>query len=63
MALLLAAIGLAKLIQSFLFGVEAADPATLVAVPLVLGSVAVLAAFVPARRASRVDPVEALRTE
>jgi putative ABC transport system permease protein len=60
---LVLAIGLAKLIQSFLFGVEAADPATLVAVPLVLGSVAVLAAFIPARRASRVDPVEALRTE
>ena len=60
---LVLAMGLALLIQSFLFGVEAADPATLIAVPLLLGSVAVLAAFVPARRASRVDPVEALRTE
>lgn len=60
---LVLAIGLARLIQSFLFGVEAADPATLIAVPLLLGSVAALAAFVPARRASRVDPVEALRTE
>jgi ABC-type antimicrobial peptide transport system permease subunit len=60
---LVLAIGLAMLIQSFLFGVEALDPATLIAVPLLLGSVAVLAAFVPARRASRVDPVEALRTE
>ena len=57
------AMGLARLIQSFLFGVEAADPATMVAVPLVLGSVAFLAAFVPARRASRVDPVRALRSE
>jgi predicted permease len=60
---LVLAIGLAKLIQSFLFGVEAADPATLIAVPLMLGTVAGLAAFLPARRASQVDPVEALRTE
>ena len=57
------ATGLAQLIQSFLFGVAAADPATLVAVPLLLGTVAFLAALVPARRASRVDPVEALSTE
>jgi putative ABC transport system permease protein len=57
------AMALAQLIRSFLFGVEPADPVTLVAVPLLLGSVAALAAFIPARRASRVDPVEALRTE
>lgn len=57
------AVGLARLIQSFLFGVEAADPVTIVVVPLLLGAVAGMAAFVPARRASRVDPVEALRTE
>jgi len=57
------AMALARLIQSFLFGVEAADPVTLVAVPLVLGAVAALAAFIPARRASRVNPVEALRME
>jgi predicted permease len=56
-------IGLATLVRSFLFGVEPVDPVTLFAVPLLLGSVAVVAAFVPARRASRVDPVEALRAE
>jgi predicted permease len=53
----------ALLIRSFLFGVEPADPATLVTVPILLGLVAAAAAFLPARRASRVDPVEALRTE
>jgi ABC-type antimicrobial peptide transport system permease subunit len=57
------AFALGRLIQSLLFGVEPADPATLVAVPLLLGSVALAAALIPARRASRVDPVEALRTE
>ena len=60
---LVLAVLMAHLIQSFLFGVQAADPATLIVVPILLGSVAVLAAFVPARRASRVDPVEALRRE
>jgi predicted permease len=54
---------LGRLIESFLFGVRAADPATLVAVPLLLGAVALLAAYLPARRASQVDPLEALRTE
>jgi ABC-type lipoprotein release transport system permease subunit len=39
------------------------DPLTFVAVPLVLGSVAVLASWIPARRASRIDPVTALRAE
>ena len=53
----------ARLIRSFLFGVEPADPATLIAVPLLLGTVATVAALIPAMRASRVDPVEALRTE
>ena len=57
------AVGLGRLIESFLFGVRPADPVTLLAVPLMLGSVAILAAYVPARRASRVDPVEALKTE
>ncbi len=60
---LLAAYASAKLIQSMLFGVEARDPLTFVAVPLVLLSVAVAASVIPAVRASRVDPVEALREE
>ena len=55
--------GLTRLIASFLFGVEASDPATFVAVPAVLAAVALGAVALPARRASRVDPVLALRGE
>ena len=53
--------GLTRLIASFLFGVAAADPVTYVAVPLLLAAVALGAVAVPARRASRIDPVLALR--
>jgi predicted permease len=60
---LAAAYGLAQLIGQFLVGIEPGDPTTLIGVPLLLGTVALLAAFVPARRASRVDPVDALRHE
>lgn len=55
--------GAARLIQSQLYGVEAADPLTLVAGGLILVAVAVLAAWLPARRAGRVNPIEALRAE
>ena len=58
-----AASGLTRLIASFLFGVEASDPATFLAVPIVLTAVALAAVAVPARRASRIDPVLALRGE
>ena len=58
-----AALGLTRLIASFLFGVEASDPATFLAVPIVLAAVALAAVAVPARRASRIDPVLALRGE
>jgi ABC-type antimicrobial peptide transport system permease subunit len=53
----------ARLLSQLLFGVGAFDPATFVAVPALLGVVALLAAYLPARKASRVDPVSALRAE
>ncbi|MFZ0630486.1 MAG: ABC transporter permease [Acidobacteriaceae bacterium] len=57
------AIGAAVLMQSLLFGVDAWDVPTLVGVSAVLGSFALLASYLPARRAARVNPVEALRAE
>lgn len=60
---LVAALALARIIESLLFGVTPFDPATLVVVPLVLGAVALLASWVPARRAMRLDPVSALRED
>ena len=57
------AIAGSRLVESFLFGVSPTDPVTLVVVPLVLIAVALAAALIPARRASRVDPVSALRYE
>ena len=60
---LTAAVGLTRLMSSLLFGVNSLDPLTYGAVSIVLGSVALLATYLPARRASSVDPVEALRWE
>jgi predicted permease len=60
---LVLALLLAGGLSGLLFGTAALDPLTFVAVPLVLGGVAVLATYVPARRVSRVDPVSALRAE
>ncbi len=59
----LAALGAGRLIRGQLYEVGAADPLTLVAVPLVLAGVALLACYIPARRASRIDPALALRSE
>ena len=56
-------LGLAQAIRRFLYGVGAMDPVTFLGVPLILAGVALLAAFVPARRASRVNPVQALKSE
>jgi putative ABC transport system permease protein len=60
---LLAAFGLSRVLTSLLFGVGAADPLTYSLVALTLVSAAVVASYVPARRATKVDPVEALRAE
>ncbi|MFN8572062.1 MAG: ADOP family duplicated permease [Gemmatimonadaceae bacterium] len=52
-----------RALQGILYGVTATDPATLAAVPVVLVLVAALAAYVPARRAGRIDPVVAIKSE
>lgn len=57
------ALGLTRVIASFLFGVTTHDPLVFATVPLVLTAVALVSVWLPARRASRVDPVVALRTE
>jgi predicted permease len=57
------ALALGPTIESQLFGVQPRDAATLVAVALSLLAIAVLASYIPARRATRVDPLTALRTE
>jgi putative ABC transport system permease protein len=57
------ALALSRVLESFLYGVSATDVPTLAAVSALLGGVAVLACYIPARRASRIDPVVALRHE
>ena len=60
---LAAAVALTRLMASLLFGTSPLDPVIYVLVPLGLMSVAALASYVPARRATRIDPVQALRGE
>lgn len=60
---ILAAMAIAKLVGSFLVDVSAVDPVTYVAVSFLLAFIALLASFIPARRATQVDPMMALRCE
>jgi ABC-type antimicrobial peptide transport system permease subunit len=60
---LAAAAGLMRLMQSLLFGVSPLDPFTYISVLIVLTASAVVASYLPARRAAAVNPVEALRAE
>jgi len=60
---LLGSVGLARLIARLLYGVTPLDPLTFAAVSLLLSAVALFASYIPARRASKIDPMEALRYE
>ncbi len=60
---LLGAFGLTRIIGSLLFNVGTRDPATFLAVAILLAAVAFIACLIPARRATKVDPMVALRYE
>ena len=60
---ILGAMVAARWVESVIFGVSARDPWTLAAAALLATAIALLASYVPARRATRVDPLRALRAE
>lgn len=59
----IAAVASAQVIRALLFGIAPTDPLTLIAVPIVLALITIGACYVPARRATQVDPMQALRNE
>jgi putative ABC transport system permease protein len=58
-----AALATGRLLRAFLFGVSSTDPVAFVGVALLLATVSLFACWLPARRAAKVDPMEALRNE
>jgi len=60
---LIAAFALTRLMRSLLFGVNSTDPITFVAIALLLALVALIASYIPAHRAARIDPMISLRCE